>query len=110
MSSQSQSQSVGTGQLELLTGGDEEVEDEEDFEDSDDDDVAVEVADTRAEGNQTCGVKAMEALRTRYYSEKQKVILTSRARKRVTSGLWKGDFSGWLPLLTIGTVQLFKRN
>jgi hypothetical protein len=76
MLSQSQSQSGGTGQVESLTGVDEEVGDKEDSEDSDDDDKVVEVADVRAEGDQTCGVKAKEALRTRYYREEQKVILT----------------------------------
>jgi hypothetical protein len=92
MSLQSQSQSVGTGQVESLTDGDEEIGEEDDYEESDDDEEAADVADARAEGDLTCGVKAKEASRTRYYREKQKVILTSQTGKRVTSGLWKGAF------------------
>jgi hypothetical protein len=90
MSSQSQSvgTGVGTGQLESLEGGDEL--DFEDDSSDDDDEEAVQVADARADGDQTCGVKAKAALTTRIYKEKQKVILTKRTGSRVTSPLWNG--------------------
>jgi hypothetical protein len=67
-----------------LTGGDGKIGEE--------DEEAADVADVRAEGNTACRVKAKEALRTRCYQEKKKVILTSRTGKRVTSVLWQGGF------------------